>query len=105
MAVRYPAWQWFDEFERSGLTVTEFCQSIPVCAQTFYRWRNKLGRNPGLTEVSSAESTEMPTFVSVHCPASTVEFKFPGNVVAKVPSDQGALRAIVEVLVDIGASS
>jgi len=41
----------------------------------------------------------------VHCPASRVEFEFPGNVVAKVPNDQASLRSLVEVLVDIGAAS
>ena len=108
MANRYTEQQWrdwFDEFERSGLTVAKFCESIGVCVVTFYRWRRKLdGAVAGRSSQGKLIVAGGP-FVSVSCPSPVIEFEFPGRAIARVPNDAESLRPLVQVLIAEGVSS
>ena len=45
MAKHHSAQQWrlwFFEFEQSELTVCDFCKSVGVSMQSYYKWRKKL---------------------------------------------------------------
>lgn len=108
MAKRYTEQQWrdwFDEYERSGLTVAKFCESIGVCVQTYYRWRRKLNRS--VSEGSNRRKMIVANapFVSIACPSPVVEFEFPGRAIARVTNDAESIRPLVQVLIDEGAST
>jgi len=106
MATRYPEQQWrewFDEFERSSVTVASFCDSIGVCIQTFYRWRRKLNSTAG-TKPDQACIVSTRPFISVSYPIPTIEFELPGKVVARVANDVESIRPLVQVLVEAGAA-
>jgi hypothetical protein len=108
MAKRYTEQQWrdwFDEFERSGLTVGEFCESVGVCVQTYYRWRRRLNQSVPEGLVRRKLTVANAPFVSVSCPSPFVEFEFPGRAIARVTNDAESIRPLVRVLIDEGAST
>jgi transposase-like protein len=105
MAKRYSEqqWQdWFEEFQRSELPVGEFCDSIGVCVQTFYRWRRKLNVGSGEGFPRGQVMITSSPFVSISCPSPVIEFEFPGGVVARVSNDTQSLAPLVHALVDAG---
>lgn len=107
MAKRYTEQQWrdwFEEFERSGLTVAKFCESIGVCVVTFYRWRRKLKWAVSKGSARGKMIVASGPFISVSCPSPVIEFEFPGRAIVRVPNDAESIRPLVKVLVDAGAS-
>ena len=108
MAKRYTEQQWrdwFDEFERSNLTVAKFCESIGVCVVTYYRWRRKLNRAVSEGSARRKQIVASSPFVSVSCPSPVIEFEFPGRAIARIPNDVESLRPLVRVLIAEGVSS
>jgi transposase-like protein len=108
MAKRYSEQQWrdwFDEFERSGLTVAKFCETIGVCVVTFYRWRRKLNRAVSKGLGQGKLIVAGGPFVSVSCSSPVIEFEFPGQAIARVPNDAESLRPLIQVLIDEGVPS
>jgi len=97
--------EWFEEFERSDLTVGRFCESTGVCVQTYYRWRRKLNRSTSEGSNRRKMIVANAPFVSISCPSPVVEFEFPGRTIARVPNDAESIRPLVWVLLDEGAQT
>ena len=51
---------WFEEFDRGGLTVQQFCDSKGTTPNTFYNWRRRLREKPAV------ENSARTSFVSVN---------------------------------------
>ena len=92
MAKHYPAAQWrawFVEFDQSDVTVGEFCQSVGVSVQSYYKWRKRLKQ----LDVDSATSqADNRSFVPVSITAAKVEIEFPGGAMARITNDADSLR-------------
>ena len=104
MAKRFSAdqWQaWFLEFERCELTVADFCLSVGVSVQSYYRWRKKF---KSLEEDSADHESESGDFVALAFAADKVEIEFPGGSVARVSNDADSLRPLVTILLEQGAA-
>ena len=100
MAVHHSAdqWEaWLKEFEQRDETVGQFCQSLGVSQNTFYKWRQRLKEN--LTADSSASGK----FVPVTLLSCELAIELPGGAVARVPNDRDALRPLIELLLELGA--
>ena len=105
---------WFEEHSASGLTVEQFCRSKGTTANTFYKWRRRLAQEPSEVELSGARGAgsakkEPPAAAFVSVVTSTapvhVEIQLPAGASVTVPNDAETLRPILQVLVEIGASS
>lgn len=100
MPVHYPATQWrvwLETAERSDLTVAQFCHSIGVSVNTYYRWRQRLKDEP------AAPATTEVGFVEVSMPVAEVEIELPCGAVVRVPNEKSSLRPLVSLLLDQGA--
>ena len=79
-------------FERSGLTVTQFCERERVSTATFYKWRERLG---ALATPARVEFLE----VGGGGGAGAVEVIVAGIVVrVRGEFDEATLRRVLEVL-------
>ena len=99
MASHYSASQWrtwIAQCEQSDLTVARFCESIGVSVNTYYRWRQRLQREPLACEPAAE-------FVSIALPSSQIEIEIPGGAVARVCNDRQSLRPLVTLLLELGA--
>ena len=85
---------WLEEFDRSGLSVTEFCRRIDVNQNSFYRWRNKL---------KSQQSTDhfVPLVIPIN---SRVTVEFACGAVVRVDNHVDALKPILQTLTELGAT-
>ena len=92
------------EFDSSDSTVAQFCDSVGVSVQTFYKWQKKLKRDGA--EISDS-STSASRFVSVFVAPSQsqLEIELPGGAVARVPNEAASIRPLMEVLVELGGRS
>jgi transposase len=84
-------------FERSGLSVREFCRKEGCSDPAFYQWRKRLRkRRPRQASGSQADKTvvDSEAFVPVTIsPSSFAEVEFPNGVRIRVPAtDAEALR-------------
>lgn len=87
---------WLVEFERSGLSVSEFCNRINVNQKSFYRWRKKL-------QDSTADS--QPQFVNVVLPTTRqVSIELPCGAIMRVDNQCDALEPVLQTLLQLGAS-
>jgi len=99
MAIHHSAaqWQaWLKEFEQRDITVGQFCQSLGVSQNTFYKWRQRL------KEDLAANSSVSEKFVPVTLLSSELAIELPGGAVARVPNDRDALRPLIELLLELG---
>lgn len=99
MSTHYSASQWrtwFDECQRSDLTVAKFCESIGVSVNTYYRWRQRLQADPVTLPSASVD------FVSVALPVGQVEIELPCGAVARVPNEAASLRPLIGLLLELG---
>jgi hypothetical protein len=80
-------------FERSGLTVTQFCGKERVSSATFYKWRERLGGEPSRPRVEFFE-------VGGGGDGGTVEVLVAAGVVVRVRGDfdPAALNRVLDVL-------
>lgn len=96
-------------FERSGLTVTRFCQQQGLSTASFYRWRNKL------TDWQPTRSVEQtPAFQPVRVATcittgtqtdAPVSIQLPGGVRVEVPAENlDAVRAVLAELLKANAT-
>ena len=92
------------EFDSSDSTVAQFCDSVGVSVQTFYKWQKKLKRDGAKI---SDSSTSVSRFVSVVVAPSQsqLEIELPGGAVARVPNEAASIRPLMEVLVELGGRS
>lgn len=83
----------FRRFDRSKLTVTEFCQREGVSTPSFYHWRQKL-TDPSPDDPGRAH------FVPVQVPTPTaLQVDFPNRVRLTIPgSDQELIRMSIDAI-------
>ena len=89
--------QWlalFDEYERSSLTIQDFCLKNSLSASNFYAWKAKL--RPGRLRASSRSTTPAQTmpFIEIIQPTNntaktsqsnwTVELELGNNMILRV---------------------
>jgi hypothetical protein len=88
-ASRSQRWaQHLADFDRSGLSVAQFCDSIGCSIPTFYNWKRKLGAAP-----------TQPAFLrvqSVDASDSAIEIKLPSGVLLRLPLS--AIASLSDVL-------
>lgn len=78
-----------DRFDRSGLTVSQFCQREGCSPASFYQWRRKLGNH---------QLSTVPEFVTVDLKAGDqhdpddahVQIQLPGGAVVKISGNATA---------------
>ena len=95
------------EFDSNDSTVADFCDSMEVSVQTFYKWRKKL--QPDGARITGS-STPTSGFVSVALATppllqAQLEIELPCGAVARVPNDCVSIRPLIEVLLDLGGQS
>lgn len=103
MAKHHSAQQWrlwFLKFEQIELTVADFCKSVGVSVQSYYKWRKKLKLLDGDGSTLEAKSSN---FVAVSLAAAKIEIEFPGGAIARISNDADSLRPLVGVLLEQGA--
>ena len=117
---------WFEEFERSDLTVDRFCKAKGTTTNTFYLWRRKLGlgsvrkpskkrakkhfekqfnASPSSTSTTASTSSGFVSVTTVDSVENCVEFELTCGTKARVANDGQSLRPILEVLFRLGADS
>ncbi|MBT5320162.1 MAG: transposase, partial [Chloroflexi bacterium] len=107
MRQRYSAEQWADwiaEQSESGVTISDFCDSVGVSENSFYVWRRKLrsastggvcseaGLSAGFIELAVTESRS----------AGRVEIELPCGALVRVPGEESLIRSVLVVLLDAG---
>jgi hypothetical protein len=82
-------------WQRSKLTVRDFCQAHDISEPSFYAWRSEIARRD-LDHAKAAPAT--PTFVPVRVtPSAVIEVVLTTGVIVRVPA--GADSAVVAQLV------
>ncbi len=90
-------------FEKSSLTIVDFCEREGVSTLSFYQWRQRLeGGSPRRSKrgrQGGARKAAQPAFVPIHVSsASVAEIDFPNGVRVRVPAgDSEALRAALRI--------
>ena len=85
-------------WERSDLTVRDFCSAHRVSEPSFYAWRRELAARDRARPPAPAAA---PTFVPVRvAPPAVVEVVLPTGVVVRVPAgaDPAAVARLVAAL-------
>ena len=88
-------------FQKSGLTVQEFCRREGVSTPTFYQWKKRLheGSRPAKrvrrSGRASRSAANTDPFVAINVASATMaEIEFPNGVRIRVPATHAeALRA------------
>jgi len=60
------------QYEKSGLTVGEFCDWLGVSVATFYNWRRKLGVDPHAPDNCAASALSLPIGKAAFLPVRVV---------------------------------
>ena len=97
-------WQdWITEQAQSGLSISEFCRGRDVPEASFYHWRKKLAgeRKPGRMAGRKSSSLFMPVSIKE---SAEVEIALPCGATLHVAHDGSALRHVLKVLLEIGAT-
>ena len=101
MRQRFTAEQWanwFEEFDRSDVSIKAFCKRLGVSENTFYQWRKKLDQ--------PAESSPAGTFVPITVVADDdVKIEMPCGATIRVANNSSSLRPVFETLLAIRASA
>lgn len=82
------------EQAESGLSIAEYCRRKQLVQNSFYLWRRKLAGEP------TAGHGFVPLAV---VGTATVAIELPCGVTIRVPSDDGSLRRVLKVLLEVGA--
>lgn len=69
--------QHFIDFDRSQLSVAQFCQSIGCSIPTFYHWKRKLTKTPRPSAFLRVQTTDEQT--------SSVDIRLPNGISIRVP--------------------
>jgi hypothetical protein len=94
--------QRFIRFEKSCLTINEFCRQEGFSPQSFYLWRKRLARSGG----RKPSAVEAPaTFRPVRLlPTGGVSVQLPGGTQLVVPmADAESLRLVIDTVARIDA--
>ena len=78
----------FSQFEQSGLTVAQFCQSIGCSVPTFYQWRRRV-----------EQERPQPAFLQVQTSglrAPSIEVRLPNGITIVVPLE--AVDSLEQIL-------
>jgi transposase-like protein len=87
-------------WERSDLTIRDFCADHEVSEPSFYAWRRELAARD---QVTRPATVPVPTFVPVRVtPPAVVEIVFPTGVVLRVPTGAD-LAAVAHLVAALGA--
>jgi hypothetical protein len=81
--------QWrkrFERFDRSDLTVAQFCQREDYCVASFYQWRRKL-RQPIDSTAGGFVAVEIDSNRFGKTPDSSIEIELPGGAVMRFPAE------------------
>ena len=94
--------QRFQEFEKGGMTVAEFCQQAAVSVATFYQWRRRLEKKGRSSATRSEKALSGVRFVPVEITSSpNIEVHLPNGARVVVPShDCNAIRTVMATLLD-----
>jgi len=65
------------EFERSGMSVAQYCQSMGCSAVSFYQWRRKLRQPAGQSAFLQVQTGEQLS--------TTMELRLPGGISIFIP--------------------
>ncbi len=76
------------EFDRSGLTVAQFCESIGCSTPTFYNWKRKLDHTPVQQAFLRVQTTDTSS--------TTIEITLPSGVLLKLPLS--AIASLSDIL-------
>lgn len=92
-------------FDRSGLTVLEFCEREGVSTASFYAWRRRLASHAE-PDPRPVRSAQRPLFVpvSVRSAAAGVQIELPGGAIVRIPpaADEGLLRCCIRAAAELG---
>ena len=80
--------QHLTDFDRSGLSVAQFCQSIGCSIPTYYHWKRKLGSMQAPPAFLRVQSTDVHT--------SFIEITLPSGVSLRVPLS--AISSLSDIL-------
>lgn len=90
-------------FERSQLTVAEFCEVENVSVANFYQWRRKL------EQPQSAKPESPGEFIAVRLrgSAQTARLSLPGGATIELPAciEPAHLRELIAAVVDVTAQA
>ena len=91
-------------FDRSGLTVLEFCEREGVSTAGFYAWRRRLA-SQAEPDLRPARSVPRPLFVpvSVRSAATGVQIELPGGAIVRIPpaADERLLRCCIRAAAEL----
>jgi len=88
-------------WERSNLTVRDFCAAEGVSEPSFYAWRRELAARE---QESGPATAPVPTFVPVRVtPPAVIELVLPTGVVLRVPAGADP-AAVAQLVAALGAS-
>lgn len=88
-------------FDKSNLTVRQFCRQEGVSDPTFYQWRKRLRSKAQRTKPGERTGSQRPTAVETFLPVSVApaafaEVEFPNGVRVRVPAANAeALRVAI----------
>lgn len=85
-------------WQRSKLTVRDFCQAHDISEPSFYSWRSELARRD---HDHAKASSSAPIFVPVRVtPVATIEVVLTTGLIVRVPSgaDPAAIAQLVAAL-------
>lgn len=78
--------RWMDQYERSGLSVRDFCRDHPLCQSSLSRWlRQRRSATPKPSEAGSLVEVRVAPS-QVRDIAASVTVRLPGGVTMEVPS-------------------
>lgn len=89
---------WMLEFERSGLSVTEFCRHFKVNQKSFYRWRKKL-RDDSARQFVSVDLSSLSQVA-----INQVSIELPCGAIVRVDNQHESLQPVLQTLLQLGAS-
>ena len=102
----------FQDQERSGLSVAEFCRCEDLTLATFYYWRRQMTQRDAASVPSAdhSESPQVPTFAQIHVvdepENADVEVLAPNGLIVRIPEAAGSdhVRRVLEIVSEIAGS-
>jgi transposase len=96
--------QLIDQWQRSGLSVRDFCQRQHLAVPSFYAWRRRLRQPDGLARPTTPPAIFLPVHVRPDAPDAPppLELVLADGRCLRIPSrfDAGHLRQVLRALED-----
>lgn len=101
--VRYSREQWLCwvvDQRSSGLTIAEFCDSVGVTQNSFYRWRRRLiAEGESFENESETDRRHVSAFVPLTVvPSERIAIDLPCGAVIRVPIDETSIDRVLRIL-------